>query len=115
VTQRFLAHAPGNKNAKYPVGAGSADEYTCFDFRNPFYGTQNVVRAEAPVIDNGSVIHHWLLFGTHELRADGAIRGACVAPEMFTTTTWHRPWDRTRAVLLTASSLASMAARWRVS
>ncbi len=82
VTHRFLAHAPGNKAAKFTVAAGAADEYWCFDFVNPFFGTQQVARAEAPVVDNDAVIHHWLLFGTNEGRADGGIRGGCVQPEI---------------------------------
>ncbi|HMJ12897.1 MAG TPA: hypothetical protein VK524_15855 [Polyangiaceae bacterium] len=84
----FKAHARGDVNRKFPIPAGARDDYHCYRFKNPFYGA-NPPRyeiAEAPVIDNTAVIHHWLLFGSH-FGADGDVddSGNCVAPE-FTDT-----------------------------
>jgi hypothetical protein len=84
----FKAYAKGDKTRKYRVPAGARDMYNCYRFKNPFYGA-NPPRyeiAEAPVIDNASVIHHWLLFGTKQ-GVDGDVddSGSCVAPELMDT------------------------------
>jgi hypothetical protein len=82
-SHRFVAHPAFNLNAKYEVKAQAEDEYTCFYFKNPFFGTKTLVTAEAPIIDNAQVIHHWLLFGTTQPRIDGLVQvGNCVAPEL---------------------------------
>jgi hypothetical protein len=66
---KFLAHAQGDKNAKFKVGAVK-DAYWNFGFKAPWtslvYGV--LVR---PVIDNAKVLHHWLLY--REDIADGTV------------------------------------------
>jgi len=66
---KFTAHAQGNKNAKYPVGAAT-DQYLAFGFAAPWQGT---VYGEVfePIIDNTTAIHHWLLY--EEPNTDGDI------------------------------------------
>jgi hypothetical protein len=78
---RVLAFAPGDKAAKYSVPAGVSDWYNCFQVANPLYGTNKLVTAEAPVIDNSDVVHHWLLFGSMN-GFDGQFddTGGCVSP-----------------------------------
>jgi hypothetical protein len=66
---KFLAHAQGDKTAKFKVGAVK-DAYWNFGFKAPWpslvYGV--LVR---PVIDNAKVLHHWLIY--REDIADGLI------------------------------------------
>jgi hypothetical protein len=66
---KMLAHAPGNKNAKFKVGAVQ-DAYKNFGFQAPWQGMVYgiVVR---PVIDNAKALHHWLLY--REQVQDGSI------------------------------------------
>jgi len=67
---KFLAHAQGDKNAKFKVGAAK-DAYYNFGFKAPWTGMVYgiVVR---PIIDNSKVLHHWLLY--RESIEDGAIK-----------------------------------------
>lgn len=67
---KFLAHAQGDKNAKYKVGA-VVDKYMFFGFKAPWQGTVygQIVR---PVIDNSKALHHWLLY--KENVADGSVQ-----------------------------------------
>jgi Copper type II ascorbate-dependent monooxygenase, C-terminal domain len=67
---KFLAHAQGNKNAKYPVGA-AVDKYMFFGFAAPWQGTVygKVVK---PITDNSKALHHWLLY--KENVADGSVQ-----------------------------------------
>jgi len=86
----FTGHDPGNLGSRYTVAGGTQDDYRCFTFKNPFYGTGKQASAATPIIDAGnpSVIHHWLLFGsTAPPAGDGAISGGpgifnCVSPEL---------------------------------
>ncbi len=66
---KFLAHAEGDKNAKFQLGT-AVDRYVNFGFQAPWQGTLygKLVR---PVIDNSKVLHHWLLY--REPVADGSI------------------------------------------
>jgi hypothetical protein len=66
---KLLAHAPGNKSAKFKVGA-AVDKYMNFGFQAPWQGTLYglVVR---PVIDNAQALHHWLIY--KESVQDGSI------------------------------------------
>ncbi len=66
---KFLAHAQGNKNAKYKVGA-ARDAYMAMGFKAPWTGTVygQVIK---PVVDNDNAIHHWLLY--EEATTDGSI------------------------------------------
>lgn len=66
---RLLAHAQGNKNAKYKVGA-AIDKYMNFGFQAPWQGTVYGVVVK-PVIDNAQALHHWLLY--REQVADGSV------------------------------------------
>jgi hypothetical protein len=66
---KFLAHAEGDKNAKFKVGS-AVDAYYNFGFQAPWTGTVYGVVVR-PVIDNAKVLHHWLLY--RESIADGAI------------------------------------------
>jgi hypothetical protein len=67
---RLLAHAQGDKSAKFKIGA-AVDAYYFFGFQAPWTGTVYgiVVR---PVIDNPAVLHHWLLY--KEQVEDGSIQ-----------------------------------------
>jgi hypothetical protein len=64
-----LAHAQGNKSAKYKVGS-AVDRYVNFGFQAPWQGMLYglVVR---PVIDNPKALHHWLIY--REPVQDGSI------------------------------------------
>jgi hypothetical protein len=66
---QFLAHAQGDKKAKFKVGAVT-DAYYNFGFQAPWTGLVYgiVVR---PIIDNAKAIHHWLIY--RENVADGSI------------------------------------------
>jgi hypothetical protein len=66
---KMLAHAPGDKNAKFKVGS-AVDKYMFFGFNAPWQGTVygKVVK---PVTDNGKALHHWLLY--KENVADGSV------------------------------------------
>lgn len=66
---KLLAHAQGDKNAKFKVGA-VADAYWKFGFRAPWQGLV-YGRLVKPVIDNAKVLHHWLLY--RDSTQDGAI------------------------------------------
>jgi hypothetical protein len=66
---KFLAHAPGSKTGKYPVGA-AVDKYLNFGFQAPWQGTVYGVIVQ-PIIDNQKALHHWLLY--REPIADGTI------------------------------------------
>jgi hypothetical protein len=80
-TRRFVAHAPGDLEAKYTVEPRDSSEWTCFYFKNPFYGTKTLVASETPIVDNTAFTHHWYLFGTTETRADGeVVPHSCIAP-----------------------------------
>ncbi|HMJ16147.1 MAG TPA: hypothetical protein VK524_32255 [Polyangiaceae bacterium] len=95
ITHRFVAHA-GGKQGRFPVPAGTKDDYRCFTFTNPFYSTNPdpkvdiQVTAETPLINSGNpgVLHHWLLFGsTNPPGGDGSIMGGpgifnCIQPEL---------------------------------
>jgi hypothetical protein len=66
VTHEFLA---GNAAAATPYDiphqGADPNSYVCFPIANPFAaGTQ--ATAWAPVIDNGEVLHHWILWGSNE-------------------------------------------------
>jgi hypothetical protein len=67
---KLLAHAQGDKNAKYKVGT-AVDKYFNFGFQAPWTGMAYGVVIR-PVIDNAKVLHHWLLY--KEQIADGAIK-----------------------------------------
>jgi hypothetical protein len=89
---RIQAHA-GDKRTPYTVRAGTTDAYYCYRFANPFYAggshAGRLITREAPIIGNGDVIHHWLLFGTRGgFYADGMVDeqfGLCVGPELTDT------------------------------
>lgn len=82
VTRQFKAHAPGNVNAKYNVAPGTINVYKCFTFRNPMYGTNEIITAQRPFADNLSVVHHFILFGVAS-GTDGAIQeSGCVTPQL---------------------------------
>jgi cytochrome c5 len=67
---KFLAHAEGDKNAKYKVGS-AVDKYMFFGFQAPWQGTVygKVVK---PITDNPKALHHWLLY--KENVADGSVQ-----------------------------------------
>lgn len=82
VTHSFKAHAAGNVNAKYNVPAGTSNVYKCFTFRNPMYGTNEIITAARPAADNLNVVHHFILFGIG-FGIDGAIQeSGCVSPQL---------------------------------
>jgi hypothetical protein len=66
---KMLAHAQGNKNAKFKVGAVT-DAYWNFGFQAPWQGMVYGIVVK-PIIDNAQVLHHWLLY--KESVADGSI------------------------------------------
>lgn len=90
VTAKFLSHDPANPTGRFQVPGGTTDDYRCFTFKNPYYGTSTQATAATPIIDAGnpSVIHHWLLFGSSSPpSADGGVSGGvgifnCVSPEL---------------------------------
>jgi Copper type II ascorbate-dependent monooxygenase, C-terminal domain len=67
---KFLAHAEGDKNAKFKVGA-AVDAYYNFGFQAPWTGMVYGVVVR-PVTDNAKVLHHWLIY--RENIPDGAIQ-----------------------------------------
>lgn len=68
---KFVAHAQGDRDAKYMKSPGEA--YVNFDFKAPWTGTV-YQRAVKLVNDPDSqVIHHWLLFKQTGTVVDGAI------------------------------------------
>jgi hypothetical protein len=67
---KMLAHAQGDKKAKYPVGT-AVDKYMFFGFQAPWQGTV-YAKLIRPVIDNTRALHHWLLY--KENVADGSIQ-----------------------------------------
>jgi hypothetical protein len=83
---RIQAYARRNRSAKYTLPGGATNYYNCYQFANPLYGTDRLVTAEAPIIDNTNVVHHWLLFGSRT-GADGQVddRGNCFTPELTDT------------------------------
>jgi hypothetical protein len=66
---KFLAHAQGDKNAKFKVGAVT-DAYWNFGFKAPWTGMVYGVVVR-PVIDNAKALHHWLIY--RENVQDGSI------------------------------------------
>jgi hypothetical protein len=60
VCYHLHAHAPGNKDSKYAVGA-AADKYFNFFFQAPWTGMAYAKSFRA-MIDNHEVVHHWLLY-----------------------------------------------------
>jgi hypothetical protein len=67
---RFTAHAQGSKTAKFKVGK-ITDGYYNFGFKAPWTGMLYGVVVR-PIIDNGKVLHHWLLY--KENVADGSVQ-----------------------------------------
>ena len=57
---KFLAHAQGDKKAKFKVGT-AVDKYMFLGFQAPWQSTVYGVVIK-PVIDNSKVLHHWLLY-----------------------------------------------------
>jgi mono/diheme cytochrome c family protein len=66
---RFLAHAEGNKNAKFKVGA-AVDAYYAMAFKAP-WDTLVYGMVVQPIIDNTKAIHHWLIY--EEDGVDGSV------------------------------------------
>jgi Copper type II ascorbate-dependent monooxygenase, C-terminal domain/Copper type II ascorbate-dependent monooxygenase, N-terminal domain len=68
----FLAHADGDKSQPFPVPT-TPDTYRLFNFAPP-WGTDEVqaIRSET-VIDNSSVIHHWILYSSSGAVTDGSV------------------------------------------
>ncbi len=66
---RFLAHAPGDKNAKFEVGV-AVDAHYIMSFKAPWEGAR-YAQVIQPVIDNTKALHHWLLY--EEAGTDGAV------------------------------------------
>jgi hypothetical protein len=68
------------------VAGGTTDDYRCFTFKNPFFGTGTVVTGETPIIDGGNplVVHHWLLFGSNlPPGGDNSVSlPGCIGPEL---------------------------------
>jgi hypothetical protein len=56
---KFLAHADGDKSAKFNVGA-AVDVYYNFGFKAPWTSTAYGLIVK-PIIDNAKVLHHWLV------------------------------------------------------
>ena len=70
---QLLAHAPGDMQARFPVGV-SPDNYVSFFFAAPWRNRTGYAVVIRPVVDNAKVLHHWLLFEQHESTvADGAV------------------------------------------
>jgi hypothetical protein len=67
----FLAHAPGDKAQPFSVGT-DPDMYKGFTFMPPWSGVM-YAKSFRPVIDNKTVIHHWLFFKNMSAGNDGAI------------------------------------------
>lgn len=67
------AHS-GNKTGKYKVGTAT-DKYFNFHFKAPWTGTAYGIILR-PIIDNTTVIHHWLLFQQKSGVTDGRIEGS---------------------------------------
>lgn len=82
----LTAHPRGNLSAKYTVPGNARDIYNCFQFPNPFAGGKYGV-GSAPIIDNTSVIHHYLVFGANAGQLAGEVddSGGCVGPELSDT------------------------------
>lgn len=68
---RFLAHQPGDKNTPFAVGV-KTDAYFNMAFQAPWPGTAYGVIFN-PIIDNGAVLHHWLLYTDPLGGADGSV------------------------------------------
>jgi hypothetical protein len=66
---KFVAHAQGDKKAKYKVGV-AVDSYVNMAFKAGWQGIgyAAVIR---PVVDNTKAIHHWLMY--EEAATDGSI------------------------------------------
>lgn len=81
---QFLAHAEPTAGDDTPfdvtqVGEdGDPNFYQCFYFKAP-WDAGALATYFKPVIDNGRVLHHWLLYGTEngEDMQDGSMRGNC--------------------------------------
>jgi hypothetical protein len=63
----FRAHAQGDVNAGYPVGAGTKDAYMNFTFNAAWPAGAQAISFKSK-IDNTNVIHHWLLY-----QSDGSV------------------------------------------
>jgi hypothetical protein len=68
---RFTAHAPGDKEIRYEVGA-VRDGYVNFNFMPPWEGTVHA-RTVRSIIDNSQVLHHWLFFKNGAPSEDGSV------------------------------------------
>ncbi len=66
---KFLTFDPGNKNAKFKVGA-AVDTYYLFGFQAPWQGTV-YAKVMRPLIDNSKVLHHWQMY--REEIEDGSV------------------------------------------
>jgi hypothetical protein len=68
---RFTAHGEGDSKYQVPVDADNLN--MCFTWRAPFDdGTQ--MTAFAPIIDDGRVVHHWILFQTAVPQTEGGFK-----------------------------------------
>jgi hypothetical protein len=75
-TRSFRAHATDSATAKYPVANPTNDQYACFNFKSPLAPGEQAT-AWAPIIGDGRVIHHWLLYRTTTPLTDGAVTTGC--------------------------------------
>jgi hypothetical protein len=57
---RFVAYAPGDKAAKYPVGV-AVDSWMNMTFKAEWQG-DGYVQVIRPVVDNAAAVHHWALY-----------------------------------------------------
>lgn len=68
---RFLAHAPGDKQSKFQLGV-AVDAYYNMVFQAPWQ-SQVYGLVVKPVIDNATVLHHWLLYYEPGAGVDGDV------------------------------------------
>ena len=74
----FRAHAAGAPDAPFAVPADSGNLYQCFTWKVP-WTSETQATAFAPIIDDGRVVHHWILYSTATPQEEGGA-GPCKMP-----------------------------------
>jgi hypothetical protein len=74
----FRAYTQGNKSAAYSVPT-TPDLYVNFNIRAPWTGTQ-YIRSFRSLIDNKTVLHHWLFFRNMRPQAETVSRSSGTHP-----------------------------------
>lgn len=76
-THSFVAHGE-TEDAPFVVPTEPGNLYQCFTFRSPF-GPTTRATAWAPITDDARVLHHWILYRTHQPQPEGG-SGPCQMP-----------------------------------